>query len=118
MGKFRKIKISNANPEKRVGAAFALIGFIGLYAFLLSIWAGNEPDLVALLSILVLIVVGLGVHRRQRAGQGKAPPAPGIIASLKLSLGKAKAAAKEEEAYEEEDKSPAPKGLAKLFKRK
>ena len=117
MGKFRKIKISNANPEKRVGAAFALIGFIGLYAFLLSIWAGNEPNLVALLSILVLIVVGLGVHRRQRAGQGKAPPAPGIIASLKLSLGargKAKAAAKEEE----EDKSPAPKGLAKLFKRK
>lgn len=123
MAKFRKIKISNTNPEKRVGVAFALMGFIGLYAFLLSVWAGNAPDLVALLSILVLIVVGLGMHRRQRARDGKPPPALGIIASLKLSLGgrsKAKAATKKEEADEKEEgnEPPARKGLAKLFKRK
>lgn len=111
MGKFRKIRISNANPEKRVGAAFALIGFIGLYAFLLHIWAGNAPDLPALAAILLLIILGLGMHRRTKR---RAPAAPPVAASAKpsgkhFSLFKRKPKAKKEKKAAESKPPPPPK---------
>jgi len=75
MPKIPKIKLSHKDPEKRVGAAFMMIGFIGLYGFLLFVWAGNPPDLPVLAGILLLLVIGLTMHRRARAARGGRPPA-------------------------------------------
>ena len=120
MARIRKVKISSNNPEKRVGAAFALIGFIGLYAFLLSVWAGNEPNLVALAAILLLVVGGLGMHRRQRTSGPRRADAPGLAAVLKLPRPGRKrraSADSDEEDDEEEYDEPKKKGLAALFRR-
>ena len=57
---------TNAHPEKRVGIASFFIGSLGLYIFLISVWAGNSPDIRILLVLLAMIFGGYGVHRRYR----------------------------------------------------
>ncbi|MEK7443094.1 MAG: hypothetical protein AAB571_10620 [Chloroflexota bacterium] len=64
----------NQNPEERAGLALLFIGGVSLYVFLLYVWAGNAPNVIAFFSILVTLLIGWGI--RARFAPPKPPPPP------------------------------------------
>lgn len=64
----------NSNPEERAGLALLFIGSVSLYVFLLYVWAGNAPNVIAFFSILGTLLIGWGI--RARFAPPKPPPPP------------------------------------------
>ena len=75
----------NPNPEGRVGVAFLLIGVVSAYVFLLSVWAGNAANPIALVAILAALLIGWGL--RKRFQPPKPPPGPNIVMRWKSRIG-------------------------------
>ncbi len=67
-------EMPNQNPEERAGLALLFIGGVSLYVFLLYVWAGNAPNVIAFFSILVTLLIGWGI--RARFAPPKPPPPP------------------------------------------